>query len=39
MRTAWIRRRVHDPEQALRDHSGAEPTWIIEDLSELPDLL
>lgn len=39
MRTAWIRRRIHDPEQALRNYSGARPTWIIEDLSELPDLL
>lgn len=39
MRTAWISRRVRDPERKLREHTGAPPTWIIRDLAELPDLL
>ncbi len=39
MRTAWIRRRVKDPERRLEAHKGEPPTWIIEDLAELPDLI
>ena len=39
MRTAWIRRRVKDPERRLEAHEGEAPTWIIEDLAELSDLI
>ncbi len=39
MRTAWIRRRVKEPESKLEGHEGEPPTWIIEDLAELPDLI
>ena len=36
IRTAWITRRVHDPDAALRAHRGPPPAWIIRDLAELP---
>jgi HAD superfamily hydrolase (TIGR01509 family) len=39
MRTVWLTRRVADPPAALATHAGAEPTWIVGDLSELPSLL
>jgi putative hydrolase of the HAD superfamily len=39
LRTAWLRRRVPDPEQALRSYKGPPPDWILDDLSELPSLL
>ncbi len=39
MRTAWISRRVRDPERALQEHEGPHPTWIIRDLSDLPKIL
>ncbi len=39
IRTAWITRRVRDPEAALRAHRGPAPDWIVEDLSELTALL
>jgi len=39
MRTAWITRRVADPEQALAQHEGPRPDHVIGDLGELPDLL
>lgn len=39
MRTAWITRRVSDPERALREHEGPAPDWQIRDLAELPELL
>ncbi|MEE8313262.1 MAG: HAD family hydrolase [Myxococcota bacterium] len=39
MRTAWIQRRVADPERALEKHHGARPTWIIRDLAELLEIL
>jgi putative hydrolase of the HAD superfamily len=37
--TAWITRRVPDPEQALRAHEGPGPDHAIADLAELPALL
>jgi putative hydrolase of the HAD superfamily len=39
IRTAWITRRVTDPERALRDYDGPAPDFIIEDLSEIEALL
>ena len=39
MRTVWITRRVSDAQAALRAHAGAEPTWIVEDLAEVPALI
>ena len=39
MRTAWLTRRVPDPEARLRDYTGPPPDHRIEDLSELPALL
>jgi len=39
LRTAWITRRVSDPEQALREHEGAPPDHTLADLAELPALL
>ena len=35
MRTAWITRRVGDPEARLREHAGPRPDWQIGDLAEL----
>jgi HAD superfamily hydrolase (TIGR01549 family) len=39
MRTAWITRRVRDPEAKLRDYDGPAPSWQISDLRELPALI
>lgn len=39
MRTAWITRRVRDPEAQLREHDGPAPDHTIRDLAELPALL
>jgi HAD superfamily hydrolase (TIGR01509 family) len=39
LRTAWITRRVSDPEKALREHEGAPPDHTLVDLAELPALL
>ena len=39
LRTAWITRRVSDPEKALREHEGAPPDHTLADLAELPALL
>jgi HAD superfamily hydrolase (TIGR01549 family) len=39
IRTAWITRRVRDPESALAGHEGPRPDHAIRDLSELPALL
>ena len=39
MRSAWITRRVRDPEKTLAEHPGARPTWIVSDLDELARLL
>ena len=35
LRTAWITRRVRDPEKTLRDHDGPAPNYVIADLDEL----
>lgn len=39
MRTAWITRRVRDPEKSLRDHAGPEPDHQIADLAEILELV
>ena len=39
LRTAWLRRRVPDPDKALRSYEGPAPDYILDDLSELPALL
>ena len=39
LRTAWITRRIADPEKALREHQGPQPDHALADLSELPALL
>jgi len=39
IRTAWITRRVRDPEARLSEHEGPRPDHAIADLAELPDLL
>ncbi len=39
IRTAWVTRRVPDPEKALADYEGPRPDWIIHDLAELQSLL
>jgi HAD superfamily hydrolase (TIGR01549 family) len=39
LRTAWLVRRVKDPERALRDHPGPAPGHVIRDLAEVPGLL
>ena len=37
--TAWLVRRVADPEAALRAHAGPAPSHIIRDLAEVPGLV
>ncbi len=37
--TAWLTRRIADPEQALRTHEGPSPDHAIADLAELPALV
>jgi HAD superfamily hydrolase (TIGR01549 family) len=39
MRTAWLTRRVADPEAARRSHGGPLPDFTLADLAELPALL
>jgi FMN phosphatase YigB (HAD superfamily) len=39
LRTAWLVRRVKDPEAALREHTGPAPSHVIRDLAEVPELL
>ena len=39
IRTAWVTRRVRDPQAALAEHEGARPDHAIADLAELPELL
>jgi HAD superfamily hydrolase (TIGR01549 family) len=39
LRTAWLVRRIRDPETALRKHEGPAPTHVIEDLAEVPGLV
>jgi putative hydrolase of the HAD superfamily len=37
--TAWLTRRIPDPEQALREHEGPAPDHALADLAELPALV
>ena len=39
IRTAWITRRVGDPEAKLREWEGPPPDWTIADLAELEELV
>ena len=39
MATAWLTRRVRDPEAALREYAGPKPDHVIADLGELEQLL
>lgn len=39
IRTAWITRRVRDPEESLRRHEGPAPDYTLADLAELEALL
>ncbi len=39
IRTAWITRRVRDPEVKLREWEGPAPDWTISDLAELEELV
>jgi putative hydrolase of the HAD superfamily len=39
MRTAWITRRVEDPEGLLAQHEGPRPDFVVADLRELLELV
>jgi HAD superfamily hydrolase (TIGR01549 family) len=39
LQTAWLVRRIPDPEAALRAHAGPAPAHVIQDLAEVPGLL
>jgi putative hydrolase of the HAD superfamily len=39
LRTAWLTRRISDPEGRLRTHDGPVPDFTLRDLSELPALV
>ena len=39
IRTAWITRRVREPEAKLREWEGPAPDWTVSDLAELEDLV
>jgi putative hydrolase of the HAD superfamily len=39
MRTAWITRRVREPEAKLREWQGPTPNWTVSDLAELEELV
>ena len=39
MRTAWLTRRVADPEKQRREHDGPPPDHEVADLAEIPPLL
>ena len=39
IRTAWITRRVRDPEAKLREWEGPHPDWTVADLAELEELV
>ena len=39
IRTAWLTRRVRDPEAKLRVYEGPPPDWTLADLGELSALL
>jgi len=38
-RTAWVTRRIDDPDQAREEHEGPEPDLVVRDLAELPELV
>jgi putative hydrolase of the HAD superfamily len=38
IRTAWITRRIRDPEAKLREWEGPAPDWTVSDLAELEKL-
>jgi len=37
--TAWITRRVVDPERRLREHEGPRPDYVVADLAEIESLV
>ena len=39
LRTAWVTRRVRDPQQRLEQHEGPAPHHVLGDLAELADLV
>jgi putative hydrolase of the HAD superfamily len=39
IRTAWVTRRVRDPEAKLREWGGPAPDWTVSDLAELEKLV
>ncbi|MCH2187921.1 HAD family hydrolase [Myxococcota bacterium] len=39
LRTAWITRRIADPDRALADFEGPAPDWRIADLAELLEIV
>ena len=39
MRTAWLRRRVADPDAALEAHDGPPPDYVLDDAEEVLGLL
>jgi putative hydrolase of the HAD superfamily len=39
IRTAWLTRRVRDPDAKLREWEGPTPDWTISDLAELEELV
>lgn len=39
LRTAWLVRRIADPEAALSAHTGPAPSHVIRDLAEVPGLV
>jgi len=39
LHTAWLVRRIADPDALLREHTGPAPRHVIRDLAEVPDLL
>jgi FMN phosphatase YigB (HAD superfamily) len=39
IRTAWVTRRVRDPEAKLREWAGPAPDWTVSDLAELEKLV
>jgi FMN phosphatase YigB (HAD superfamily) len=39
IRTAWLTRRVRDPEAKLRAYEGPPPDWTVADLQDLPALV
>lgn len=37
--TAWITRRIADPERQMQEHTGARPDFVVADLAEISQLL